>query len=184
MVACKTDRAHIAMYRQFETHSVKRDYIAVIWGIMNPASGTIDKNIARNPKNYQELMTVPEGGKTAITHYETTQVFAGAKFKPMSVVRCNLETGRTHQIRVHMSAAGHPILGDGVYGSTGRLIRTVESREAAMLLKSAARQMLHSRNIAFKHPATGKQMKFEAPIPPDMQAIMDGLKNLGKSLNT
>ncbi|MDR3126109.1 MAG: RluA family pseudouridine synthase [Rickettsiales bacterium] len=178
MLACKTDRAHIAMYRQFETHSVRREYAAIVWGILNPASGTIDKNLARNPRNYQEFVAVPEGGKTAVTHYETTKVFSGAKFKPMSLIKCSLETGRTHQIRVHMASAGHPILGDSAYGSQGRLLRTVESREAVAILKSAARQMLHSRNISFRHPTSGKDMRFEAPIPPDMQAVMDGLKAL------
>ncbi len=173
MMACKSDRAHLEMYKQFANHSVKREYYAILWGIPNPVSGRIEKNIARNPHSRQEMTVVFDGGKPAITNYETLQVFSGPKFKPMALVKCQLETGRTHQIRVHMASIGTPILGDSVYGNPSRHITQIENPEVRELVKNVNRQMLHSKNIEFIHPITGKKIKFETSIPEDMQNIID-----------
>ena len=173
MMACKTDRAYSIMCKQFANHSVKREYYTLLWGMPNPISGRIEKNIARNPRSRQEMTVVVDGGKPAITNYETLRVFSGPKFKPMALVKCQLETGRTHQIRVHMASIGTPILGDSVYGNPSRHITQVENEDVRNLLMGIKRQMLHSKNIEFIHPVTNKKMKFETPLPDDMQEFIN-----------
>ena len=176
MMACKTDRAHIEMYKQFANHSVEREYYALVWGIVNPVSGVIEKNIGRNPRNRQEMQVMVDGGKPAITNYETVEVFTGAKFKPISLIKCKLETGRTHQIRVHMASMGNPIIGDATYGNMQKHLVQIENKEVKSMLATVKRQMLHSRNIKFTHPITGEVLKFDAKIPDDMQTVIDFFK--------
>lgn len=176
MMACKTDKAHMEMYKQFSSHSVKREYLSLVWGIVNPIAGVIEKNISRNPRNRQEMKTVIYGGKPAVTNYETMQVFTGAKFKPISLVKCRLETGRTHQIRVHMSSILHPIVGDVVYGNMPRYLVQIENKDVKAKLLDIKRQMLHSKNIEFIHPVSKKLMKFGAVIPEDMKSVIDFFK--------
>ena len=176
MMACKTDKAHLEMYKQFANHSVKREYYSILWGMPNPVSGRIEKNIARNPRARQEMTVVVDGGKPAITNYETLEVFSGAKFKPLSLVKCQLETGRTHQIRVHMASLGVPILGDSVYGNPSRHITQIEDEEVRNLVRNVSRQMLHSKNIEFVHPITKQKMKFSTSLPQDMKDIIDFFK--------
>ena len=178
MLVCKSDRAHIEMYKQFANHDVKREYYALVWGIVNPVKGTIDKNIGRNPKNRQEMQVMLEGGKTAITHYETIEVFTGAKFKPISLVKCVLRTGRTHQIRVHLASIGNPIVGDSVYCNSSKLLSQIENKDVKTFLASVNRQMLHSKNIEFFHPILKKVLKFETDLPYDMQSVIDFFHNL------
>ncbi len=173
MMACKTDRAYSIMCKQFANHSVKREYYALLWGMPNPVNGRIEKNIARNPRARQEMSVVVDGGKPAITNYETLRVFSGPKFKPMALVKCILETGRTHQIRVHMASIGTPILGDNVYGNPSRHITQVENEDVRKMLMQINRQMLHSENIESVHPVTNKKMKFETPLPDDMQRFIE-----------
>ena len=122
------------------------------------------------------MKVVVDGGKPAITNYETLEVFSGSKFKPMALVKCQLETGRTHQIRVHMASIGTPILGDSVYGNPSRHITQVENEDVRKLLMGIGRQMLHSKNIEFIHPITNKKMKFETPLPDDMQEFINFFK--------
>ena len=174
MVACKSEAAHRAMYKMFERHEVRRKYAAVVWGIPSPAAGTIDAPIARNRRDHTRMCVAAEG-KAAITHYETIQVFAGPKRKPVSLVRLELETGRTHQIRVHMAHAGNPVLGDATYGNAARHIVQVEDKEAKALLAGIGRQMLHSRDIEFAHPITGAKVRREAPMPDDMAGLIEKL---------
>ncbi len=176
MMACKTDRAHLEMYKQFAKHEVKREYYAILWGMPNPLKGRIEKNIARNPKSRQEMKVVVDSGKPAITNYETLEVFSGAKFKPLSLVKCQLETGRTHQIRVHMASIGVPILGDSVYGNPSKHITQIENEDVRTLIKGISRQMLHSKNIEFLHPITNEKMKFSTDLPSDMQSVIDFFK--------
>lgn len=176
MMACKTDKAHLEMYKQFANHSVKREYYALLWGMPNPVSGRIEKNIARNPRARQEMTVVVDAGKPAITNYETLEVFSGAKFKPLSLVKCQLETGRTHQIRVHMASIGVPILGDSIYGNPSRHITQIEDEEVRNLVRNISRQMLHSKNIEFVHPITKEKMKFSTSLPQDMKDVIDFFK--------
>jgi len=155
MVAAKSDTAHLKLAEMFAIHKVKREYLALVSGIISPSSGTISKPIAKSRTN-REKMCVAAGGKPAITHYSTEKVFTDGKSKPVSLLRLTLETGRTHQIRVHLADAGHPILGDKVYAP-------------AAVAAMAPRQMLHSANIAFSHPTTKKALKFSAPMPEDFK---------------
>ncbi len=178
MMVCETDKAHLIMAKQFAEHSVKRDYYALVFGIPNPISGRIEKNIMRNPYKRQEMKAVVSGGKNAITNYEVIKVFSGAKFKPVSLVKCVLETGRTHQIRVHMSSIGTPILGDKVYGNMQKYVTQIENQSVRDLFKSIDRQMLHSKNIEFIHPITLQKMKFESKLPDDMQKIINFFEDL------
>ena len=161
MMACKTDKAYNVMQKQFANHSVKREYYALLWGMPNPISGRIEKNIARNPHSRQEMTVVVDGGKPAITNYETLDVFSGPKFKPLALVKCLLETGRTHQIRVHLSYIGYPIYNDPVYNN-----------------KNATEfgQFLHSKTIDFTHPISKEHMHFESDLPEYFQNFLDKLE--------
>ena len=175
MLVCKTDAAHRAMYKKFENHEIKRQYLALAWGIISPASGTIDAPIARNRKD-RTRMCVAMGGKPAITHYETVRVFTGPKRKPLSLLRLNLETGRTHQIRVHLAHIGNPILGDTSYGNMGRHLQQVEDRAAKAIFSGAGRQMLHSFEIEFAHPSSGEKIRCITKMPKDMEHIIKALE--------
>ncbi|MDR1476751.1 MAG: RluA family pseudouridine synthase [Rickettsiales bacterium] len=175
MVAAKTEAAHRALYKQFERHEVRRRYSALAWGVPNPASGTVDAPIARDRKDHTR-MCVAEQGKQAVTHYETVEAFTGAKRKPISLLSLNLETGRTHQIRVHMRHIGNPVLGDTVYGDMPRHLREVEDKEAKAMLAKISRQMLHSRDIEFAHPITGARIRRDAPMPEDMKSLLEFLR--------
>ncbi len=177
MMVCKTDVAHLEMYKQFASHSVNRNYVAVLWGMPTYMSGRIEKNIARNPRSRQEMKVVPDGiGKYAVTNYEVLDVFSGPKFKPLSFVKLKLETGRTHQIRVHMASLGVPILGDQVYGNPSRHITQIENEEVRELVRSVNRQLLHSKTMEFFHPILKKNMKFTAPVPEDMKRVIEFFK--------
>ncbi len=172
MVACKTDSCHIAMTEMFASHSIKREYYTLVWGIINPIAGRIEKNIVRNPYKRQEMKVSDSSGKTAITNYETLRVFSGYKFKPISLIKCTLETGRTHQIRVHMNYIGNPILGDSVYCNTQKYLTQIENIEVKNILKNIKRQMLHSKTIEFIHPITNQNLKFTSKLPSDIEEII------------
>ena len=165
LVVAKTDPAHEGLAAQFARHSVERRYTAIVAGVPVPPAGRIEGALARSTANRQKMAIVGAGrGKHAVTHYRTVQAFAGA-----AQVECRLETGRTHQIRVHMASIGHALLGDGVYGRTpGRL---------APLLKGLhfLRQALHAATLGFQHPVTQEFLSFESPLPADMLALIDGL---------
>jgi len=165
MVACKTNAAYEGLQPQFANHSIDRQYTAFIWGLLNPMSGTIEGNIGRDP-NHRQRMTVisdPENprGKPAITHYETADVFGTTA----SQLNVTLETGRTHQIRVHLTHKGRPIIGDAQYARNRRKPFDFP------------RQALHAALLGFIHPVTGKKMKFEAPLPDDLIALIDKLSD-------
>lgn len=177
MVVCKDDEVHLEMAKQFAAHTVNRNYVAILWGMPTHMTGRIEKNIARNPRSRQEMKVVADGiGKPAITNYEVLDVFSGPKFKPLSLVRLKLETGRTHQIRVHMASMGVPVLGDQVYGNPSRHITQIENEEVRELVRGAGRQMLHSKTMEFLHPILKKTMKFSAPVPKDMKDIINFFK--------
>lgn len=169
LVVAKTDKAHEGLAAQFARHDVDRRYTAVVCGVPVPPAGRIEGALARSTANRQKMAIVKDGrGKHAITHFRTVAAFDGA-----AQVECRLETGRTHQIRVHMASIGHSLLGDSVYGRTpGKL---------APLLKDLAfeRQALHAATLGFVHPVTQEKLCFESPLPADMVALIGRLDGTG-----
>ena len=169
LVVAKTDKAHEGLAAQFARHDVDRRYTAVVGGVPVPPAGRIEGALARSTANRQKMAIVKDGrGKHAITHFRTVAAFDGA-----AQVECRLETGRTHQIRVHMASIGHALLGDAVYGRTpGKL---------APLLKDLAfeRQALHAATLGFVHPVTQEKLCFESPLPADMVALIGRLDGTG-----
>ena len=163
MVAAKTDRAHAGLAKQFADHSIDRRYKAIVSGQPRPAKGSVDAPLGRSSSN-RKKMAVVQGGKRAVTHYDTIESLSGA-----ALIQCRLETGRTHQVRVHMASIGHPLLGDQFYGRP--------SREHQKLLKSLdfERQALHAARLGFIHPVTSAALAFESNIPADMQELFSRL---------
>ncbi len=175
LVAAKTDAAHAALARQFAAHSVTRAYRALVWGVPKPASGRISGNIGRNPRNRKKMAVVKKGGKPAATTYRVLKRF-GAE---ASLIECRLATGRTHQIRVHLAAIGHPVLGDPAYGRPpprGRCGPLPEPIKAG--LKRLGRQALHAYLIGFDHPITGKRLEFSSDIASDISSLINELERI------
>lgn len=174
LVVAKTPDAKTHLGRQFFNKTTKREYVAVVWGIPEPEKGTITGNIARNPKDRLQMAVFPpdsEIGKHAVTHYEVIE-----RLNYVSVVKCVLETGRTHQIRVHMMHTGHPLLNDARYGGAEILRGTTSAKYRQFVhncFDVCPRQALHARTLGFVHPVTGEEMFFSTPIPPDMAAMID-----------
>jgi len=164
MVLARTDQAFWKLVKMVEAHEIHREYLAVVAGTPEPLKGTIDAQIDRDRRNREKYSVVPTGGREAITHYEVVEKFAGA-----SLVRVVLETGRTHQIRVHFSAMGWPLAGDETYGN--RLPKGTIPAFRAM-----KRQALHSARIEFIHPVTGKSMVIKIVPPADFQALVKILR--------
>ena len=169
LVVAKSDAAHEGLARQFSDHSIVRAYLAVAAGVPVPASGTVRGNIARSSSDRKKMALVDEGrGKHAVTHYRLLEALDSA-----SLVECRLETGRTHQVRVHLASIGHALLGDPVYGRT-------PSRLRPMLQQLGfRRQALHAAQLGFVHPITGETVHFSSPIPQDMAEL---IKELGGSI--
>lgn len=174
LVVAKTPDAKTDLGKQFFNKTTKREYVAVVWGIPHPDTATITGNIARNPKDRLQMAVFPpdgETGKHAVTHYEVME-----KLSYVSVVKCVLETGRTHQIRVHMMHIGHPLFNDVRYGG-GEILRGTTSAKYRQFIKNCfdicPRQALHARTLGFVHPATRQEMFFSSPVPPDMAAMID-----------
>ncbi|MFY9639350.1 MAG: RluA family pseudouridine synthase [Rhodomicrobium sp.] len=181
MVAAKTDAAHRGLAKQFADHGrtgeLRRQYIALVWGEPSPRAGRIETQIARHPASRVKMAAVRTGGRTAITNYETIRTYRpeGGKTKgkgnnslALSVVRCSLETGRTHQVRVHMAHIGTPIAGDSLYGAGFVTKMHALPPEAAEALKRLRRQALHAAGLRFRHPVTGKILAFESDLPGDI----------------
>ncbi|MBS7696617.1 MAG: RluA family pseudouridine synthase [Chelatococcus sp.] len=184
MVVAKTDQAHAALSQQFADHGrtgpLERVYTAVVWGLLPTAKGTIDKPIERAMHNREKMTVTREGrGRIAITHYEVDGIFSGDTERGMepigSFVRCRLETGRTHQIRVHMAHIGHPLLGDQLYGRGFKTKESLLSPAARSALEALGRQALHARTLGFAHPATGEFMCFESAPPGDLSRLVSAL---------
>ncbi|WOE76452.1 RluA family pseudouridine synthase [Alterisphingorhabdus coralli] len=165
LVIAKTDAAHQALAEQFADHSISRNYAAIVVGQPIPPKGTVTGNIGRSPHDRKKMAIVGEGkGKHAVTHYELLRPLKGA-----SLLRCTLDTGRTHQIRVHMASKGHPLLGDPVYGRIGGKINT--------LLKNInfTRQALHAETLGFIHPVSQKSAQFSSEYPADFKELLTQL---------
>jgi len=180
LVVAKNDKAHRSLSAQFADHGrtneLSRGYLAFAWGAPKPQRGTIDAPIARDPRS-RVKMAVRKGGKEAVTHYEVLQSFPGADGKPVaSLIECELETGRTHQIRVHLAKAGHPLLGDSVYGAGFQSKAALLPQKAQAALKALNRQALHAFGLAFSHPRTGKLLSFKSKLPKDLAALEKSFK--------
>jgi 23S rRNA pseudouridine1911/1915/1917 synthase len=172
MIVAKNDVAHVSLSEQIASRELKRVYQAIVWGVPIPHSGTIDANLDRNVRDRTLMRVVKTGGKTAITHYKVLKILGAT-----SLVECRLETGRTHQIRVHMSHIAHSIFGDQSYGHNARKIAQNYKGEVGEELKLFKRQALHSCFIEFTHPVTEETMSFSAEMPEDMQNIAKKLVN-------
>jgi 23S rRNA pseudouridine1911/1915/1917 synthase len=163
MVAAKTDRAHVGLARQFKDHSIDRRYRAIVSGRPKTSGGTVDAPLARSPQNRKKMAIVP-GGKRAVTHWTTMRPLYEA-----ALVECRLETGRTHQVRVHMASIGHPLIGDPAYGRTKK-----EHRELLETM-NFHRQALHAAHLGFIHPIESHALAFDSEMPADMQELFDRL---------
>ncbi len=165
LVVAKTDPAHETLSRQFAAHSVERVYVAVVAGTPVPAAGTVTGALARSSANRQKMAIVGEDrGKRAVTHYRST-----AALRDATQIECRLETGRTHQIRVHMASIGHSLLGDATYGRTPAALRPV------LAGLGFARQALHAATLGFVHPVTQEKLSFHSPLPPDIVDLIGRL---------
>ena len=173
LVVAKSDEIHIGLSRQLMDRAVSRVYVALVWGEMPERTGAIDMPIGRSPSD-RKKMTVVEGGKEALTTYSVVDTYP-----PFQYIMLKLGTGRTHQIRVHLSRVGHPVLGDPVYG--GRRVRRGsiaggQAADADRVLSMIDRQALHAEELSFTHPATGERMTFTAPLPDDFRAVLEFLR--------
>ena len=174
MMAAKTEQAHQRLAEMFAAHDLDRVYSAVAWGILRERDQTIDAPIGRSNRD-RKKMAVTAKGREAITHLHLIR-----SLPPLaSVVECRLETGRTHQIRVHMASIGHGIIGDPAYGRAMRSGQMPDTamREALADLRAFPRQALHASHLGFAHPITGEMMEFTTPLPSDMEALIRGLEN-------
>ena len=177
IVVAKNDIAHINLSSQFSSHTIKRVYEALVWGSLKPQSGKINERISRSVKNRQLMAVRKEKGKIAITNYKTLKIFQNLNLPKISLVECRLETGRTHQIRVHMNFKGNSILGDKSYGKSKTKFKKIDPN-LEKEINSFNRQALHAKSLAFIHPTTKKEIFFEAKRPKDFEEL---IKNLKKS---
>ena len=177
LVVAKNDQAHAFIAKQFEEHTIKRSYLVFVYGILRPLHGRIETLIGRNKTNRQKMSADVAKGKEAITNYETLEVFKGSKILDISLVKCILETGRTHQIRVHMSHKGNPILGDQTYGKKIKKLRGVD-QEFEDILKSLKRQALHAHTLGFVHPKTNQDVFYASELPEDLNKLKNRLETL------
>ncbi len=166
LVVAKTDPAHEGLAAQFANHSIERRYSAIVAGLPKTGSGTVDANLARSTADRKKIAIVSVGrGKRAVTHWRLVETL-----KQAALMECQLETGRTHQVRVHMASVGHPLLGDPVYGRS-----RAEHRDVLRRLEFE-RQALHAARLGFVHPVTGGALTFDSPIPSDMQRLLSCLR--------
>jgi 23S rRNA pseudouridine1911/1915/1917 synthase len=180
MVVAKNDRAHQSLTAQFADHGrtgpMQRGYLAFIWGVPNRARGTVDAPIDRHPFA-REKMAVRDSGREAVTHWELQATFNGRDGKPVaSLLACQLETGRTHQIRVHLSHIGHPLMGDAVYGPHFKTKAGQLGPKGQAALADLGRQALHAYLLALEHPRTGELLHWEAALPEDLLLLQSALK--------
>lgn len=165
LVVAKTDVAHEGLARQFAAHSITRRYLAIVNGVPKASSGTVDAPLARSSANRKKIAIQPDGrGKRAVTHWKRLEILRDA-----ALVECRLETGRTHQVRVHMASLGHALLGDPVYGGASKMHRKVLTE------LRFDRQALHAAELGFIHPVTKARLSFESALPSDMQELFTAL---------
>jgi len=175
IVVAKNDNAHINLSKQFSNHTIKRTYEALVWGSPRPQNGKINEKISRSVKNRQLMAVRKEKGKRAITNYKTLEIFQNLDLPKVSLIECRLETGRTHQIRVHMNFKGNPILGDKSYGKSKRKFKKINAN-IEKKINNFNRQALHAKSLGFVHPKTEKEIFFEAERPKDFDTLIKSLK--------
>lgn len=182
MVVAKTDRAHRALSKQFADHGrtgpLERRYRAFVWGAPSHPKGTISAPLGRKREQRQKMAVVPETGKEAITHYRVLQTFGDRNAPVASLVELSLETGRTHQIRVHMAHIGHPLIGDMTYGSGFKSKSRVLPDSAQEAISALGRQALHAGMLAFAHPETGETLTFSSDMPKELAEIGRSLQEV------
>ena len=188
LVVAKNDAAHISLSEQFKSHGedgrLERAYLALVWGVLDRPKGTIDAPLARSNANRTRIsVTRKPGSRRAVTHYEVLEVFAGATpAATVSLLRLQLETGRTHQIRVHLAHISHPVLGDPVYGAGFKTREAALDSPSRAVVERLGRQALHAALLAFEHPASSEVMSFESPLPSDIVEIIAALRAPAKVL--
>src|ERR1700737_1449302 len=180
MVVAKNDRAHASLSAQFADHGrtgeMRRGYLAFVWGVPNRQRGTVDAPIDRHP-HAREKMAVREGGREAVTHWEVRESLTDADGKPVAaLLACQLETGRTHQIRVHLAHIGHPLLGDGVYGPHFKTKASHLGPQSQEALTALGRQALHAYLLALEHPRNGTILEWISDLPDDLTLLRDCLR--------
>ena len=175
MVVAKSQTAMLGLAAAFATRDLERSYLALGWGLPTPAKGDIEGTIGRDPRDRKRMALVGRGGKPALTHYRTLNSWDAA----VSLIECRLATGRTHQIRVHLSSRGHPIVGDPVYlRRVPAAARTLPEPQRNHLL-DFPRQALHAASLGFRHPRTGEALRFATPLPADFASLVAMLDTLG-----
>jgi 23S rRNA pseudouridine1911/1915/1917 synthase len=179
IVVAKNNSTHENLSHQFSEHTITRVYKLLIWGKLRPSSGKIDTFITRSSKNRQMMEVSSSKGKKAITNYQTIEVFENDKTPTLSLVECKLETGRTHQIRVHMTYMGNSIMGDGKYKKKYKKLKNIDTNLENSIYK-LDRQFLHAQILGFIHPRTNEEMIFTSILPKELENILLLLRNTGK----
>jgi len=178
LIIAKNNLAHSKLGKQFSDHSIKRKYLCLVWGIIRPLQGRIETLISRNKKNRQLMAVSDVNGKKAITNYKTIKSFNIKNIPKISLIECELETGRTHQIRVHMKYKGTSLLGDNQYGKKNIKFKTI-NEDFFEIFSNLNGQALHAKSLGFIHPTTNKFLNFESKLPDDFKKLLNLLKNLG-----
>jgi len=182
MVVAKSDAAHHALAKQFADHgrkgALERSYEALVWGVPSPRKGTINAPLGRKPQQRQKMGVLARGGKEAVTHYEVLETFGSAKEPVAARVKCTLETGRTHQIRVHMAHIGHPLIGDPLYGTGFKTKSRSLPEGPRKVLEMLRRQALHACVLGFSHPQDKQIMHFVSPLPDDISHVLKSLSEI------
>jgi 23S rRNA pseudouridine1911/1915/1917 synthase len=182
LVAAKTERAMASLAKQFANHTIERAYNAVVWGAPRDTTGLIESQIGRSPFDRKRMTVLRAGGKRAATRYKVIEKFGPAERPFASLIECRLETGRTHQIRVHLTHLGHPLIGDPQYGRNRTAPRAKSPAEMRAFTAAAdfQRQALHAFVLGFQHPSLHKTLRFEAPWPADFAELVEALRGLNK----
>ena len=175
IVVAKNDSAHISLSKQFSDHSIYRKYETLIWGSLRPRNGKIAMPISRSKKNRQLMSVNKFSGKKAVTNYKTIEIYENKNVPKISLVECQLETGRTHQIRVHMSFKGNAILGDKSYGKIKKNFKNIDLNLKKKII-NFNRQALHAKSLGLIHTKTGRKIFFDAPRPNDFEELIKTLK--------
>jgi 23S rRNA pseudouridine1911/1915/1917 synthase len=178
LVVAKNDAAHQGLAAQFEAHTSQRTYKALVWGDVRKLSGTLTGNIARSNNNRKKMSIVKSGGREAITHYKVLKRFGPPGDALVTLVECRLETGRTHQIRVHFTDFGHALVGDGLYGRGRKLTSRKLPNSLHTALTSFGRQALHATSLGFDHPTSHQHLHFKSKLPSDFSELISELESL------